>query len=75
MLLLEGKAWNLTDITVRMVLAEKPPAWLPVMHGRLKHLIINSEAFQKKKKPGYHARAKARKLRTGKGKGIGRHSK
>ena len=46
-LLLEGKAGNLTDLTVGMVLAEKPPAWLPVMHGRLKHLIISSEAFQK----------------------------
>ena len=49
-LLLEGKAGNLTDLTAKMVLAEKPPAWLLVMHGRLKHLIISSEAFQKKKK-------------------------
>ena len=39
-LLLEGKAGNLTDLTLGMVLAEKPPAWLPVMHERLKHLII-----------------------------------
>ena len=54
-LLLEGKAGNLTDLTVVMVLAEKPPAWLPVMHGRLKHLIISSEAFQKKKKAEYYA--------------------
>ena len=52
-LLLEGKAGNLTDLTVGMVLAEKPPAWLPVMHGRLKHLIISSEVFQKKKKAKY----------------------
>ena len=36
-LLLEKKAGNLTDLTVGMVLAEKPPACLPVMHGRLKH--------------------------------------
>ena len=35
---------------VGMVSAEKPPAWLYVMHGRLKHLIISSEVFQKKKK-------------------------
>ena len=31
-LLLEGKAGNLTELTVGMVLAEKPPVWLPVMH-------------------------------------------
>ena len=47
-LLLEGKAGNLTDLTAGMVLAEKPPAWFPVMHGRLKHLIISSKVFQKK---------------------------
>ena len=75
LLLLEGKAGNLTDLIVGMVLAEKPPAWLPVMHGRLKHLIISPEAFQKIKKAEYNAQTKARKLRTGKGKGIGRHSK
>ena len=44
-----------------MVLAEKPPAWLQVMHGRLKHLIISSEVFQKKKKAEYSAPAKANK--------------
>ena len=54
-LLLEGKAGNSTDLTVGMVLAEKPPAWLQVMHGRLKHLIISSEVFQKKKKAKYKA--------------------
>ena len=54
-LLFEGKAGNVTDLTVVMVLAEKPPDWLPVMHGRLKHLIISSEAFQKKKKAEYNA--------------------
>ena len=54
-LLLEGKAGNLTDLTIGMVLAEKPPAWLQVMHGRLKHLIISSETFQKKKKADYNA--------------------
>ena len=35
-LLLEGKAGNLMDVTLEMVLAEKPLAWLQVMHGRLK---------------------------------------
>ena len=38
-LLLEGKAGNLTNLTVGMVLDEKPPAWLPVMHRRLKHWL------------------------------------
>ena len=54
-LLLEGKAGNLTDLKVGMVLAEKPPAWLPVMHERLKYLIISSKVFQKKKKAEYDA--------------------
>ena len=54
-LLLEGKAGNVTVLTLGMVLAEKPQAWLQVMHGRLKHLIINSETFQKKKKAEYDA--------------------
>ena len=74
-LLLEGKAGNLMDLTVGMVLAKKPPAWLQVMHGRLKHLIISSEVFQKKKKAEYNAWIKVKQLRTGKGKGIGKHSK
>ena len=53
-LLLEAEARSLTDLTVGMVLAEKPPAWLPVMHGRLKHLIVSSEVFQKKNKAEYN---------------------
>ena len=69
LLLLERKAGNLTDLTVVMVLAEKPPAWLQVMHGRLKHLKISSEVFQKKKKAEYNARAKTKQI--GKGKGMG----
>ena len=56
-----------------MVLAEKPPAWLQVMHRRLEHLIVSSETFQKKKKAEYDAQAKAKQ--TSKGKGIGKHSK
>ena len=74
-LFLEGKAGNLTELTMGIVLAEKPPAWLSVMHGRLKHLIIISEVFQKKKKDEYDAQAEAKQLATGIGKGIRRHSK
>ena len=44
-LLIEGRMGNLTDLTMGMVLAENPPAWLQVMHERLKHLIISSETF------------------------------
>ena len=58
---------------VGMVLDEKPPAWLQVMHGRLKHLIISSEVFQKKKKAEYNAQAKAQQIV--KGKGMGKCSK
>ena len=36
-LLLEGKAGNLTKATLEVVLAQKPPAWLQVIHERLKH--------------------------------------
>ena len=74
-LLLEGKAGNLTDLTVGMVLAEKPPAWLTVMHERLKHLIISSEVLQKKKKAEYDAQVRTKQLGVRKGKGIGKHSK
>ena len=49
-LLLEGRAGNLTDLTMGMALAENPPAWLQVMHERLKHLIISSETVKKKKR-------------------------
>ena len=49
-LLLEGKAGNLTKSTLEVALAQKPPAWLQVMHERLKHLIISSETFQNKRK-------------------------
>ena len=47
-LLLEGRAGNLTRSTFEMVLAQKPPPWLQVIHERLKHLIISSETFQSK---------------------------
>ena len=56
-----------------MVLAEKPLAWLQVMHERLKHLIISSEMFKEKKKAKYNAQAKADQ--NSGGKEMGTHSK
>ena len=53
-LLLEGKAGNLTNLTLEMVLAEKPPTWLPVMYERLKHLIINADVFREKVWMGHY---------------------
>ena len=53
-LLLEGRAGNLTNLTLEMVLAGKPPTWLPVMYERLKHLLIDSETFREKKRTIYH---------------------
>ena len=44
-LLLEGKAGNLTKSMLQVVLAQKPPAWVQVIHERLKYLIISSETF------------------------------
>ena len=72
-LFLEGKAGTLTDLTIGMVLAENPPAWLQVMHGRFQHFIISSETFQKRKKAEYNAHTKAKQ--PGKGKGMAKHSK
>ena len=72
-LLLEWKSGNLTDLTLGMVLANKPLIWLQVMHERLKHLIISSERFKEKKKAKYNAQARAQTIRRGKG--IGKHSK
>ena len=72
-LLLEGKAGNLTDLTLGVVLAEKPLTWVQVMHERLKHLIISSDRFKEKKKADYNAQARAQQIRRGKG--IGKHSK
>ena len=48
-LLLEGKAGNLTDLTVGMVLAEKSPTWLPVMHGRLKAFEFQFRSLSEEK--------------------------
>ena len=52
-LLLEGKVGNLTKSTLEVVLAQKSPAWLQVIHERLKHLIISSETFWNRKKREY----------------------
>ena len=49
-LLLEGRVGNLTESTMEVVLAQKPPTWLQVIHERLKHLVINSETVLKGKK-------------------------
>ena len=73
LLLHEGQAGSDTYLAVDMVLAKQPPAWLPVIHGRLKHLIISSKAFQEKKRND--ASAKAKILWTGKRKGKRKHSK
>ena len=55
-----------------MVLAENPPAWPQVMHERLKHLIISSETFKKKKKAEHIAQARVKKHQKGKGYGKGK---
>ena len=72
---MEGRTGNLPDLAIGMVLAGKPPAWLPFIHERLKHLIISPEAFQKKERIKYSAQMRTEKLRVGKGKGVGKHSK
>ena len=67
-LLLEGRAGNLTDLTLGMVLAGKPPTWLHLMHERLKHLIISSEKFKEKMKAKYDARTRGKQVSREKGK-------
>ena len=46
-LLMEGKAGNLTDFTLGMVLA---PAWLKVMHGRLNISLSVLKLLKEKRK-------------------------
>ena len=48
-LLLEGQVGNLTKTTLEVVLAQKPSAWLQVIYERLKHLMVSSKIFRKKK--------------------------
>ena len=62
-LLLEGKTGNLTKSTLEVVLAQKPPAWLKVIYERLKHLMISSETFWKKRKRDIWLKKKPRYLR------------
>ena len=50
---------NLTKTTLEVVLAHKPPAWLQVIYERLKHFVISSKTFWKKKGK-YMARGKAK---------------
>ena len=71
-LLLEGRVGKLTDLTMGMVLVENPPAWLQVMHERLKHLIISSETFKKKKRAEHIAQVGVKKHRKGKRFGKGK---
>ena len=65
-LLLEGRAGNLTKSLLKVVLAQKLPAWLHVMYERLKHLIISSEAFRNKMRMGYGVRIETKLDRKGK---------
>ena len=51
--LLEGKVGNLTKSMLEVVIAQKPPTQLQVIHERLKHLIISSETFQNRRKMEY----------------------
>ena len=74
-LLLEGRAGNLTNLTLEMVLAEKPLMWLQVMHERLKHLIISSDTFRKNKRTDNSAQVGGKGKENSKGKGVGKHSK
>ena len=59
-LLLEGRVGNLTKSILEVVLAQKPPTWLQVIHERLKHLIISSETFRNRRKMGYGIRIKTK---------------
>ena len=65
-LLLEGRAGNLTNLTLEMVLAEKPPTWLPVMYKRLKHLIINADTFREKMRINYHPHIRGKEKKSSK---------
>ena len=59
-LLLEGRVGNLTNLTLEMVLAEKPLTWLPVIYERLKHLLISSDTFREKKRTIYDPQVEGR---------------
>ena len=65
-LLLEGKAGNLTKSMLEVVLTQKPPAWLQVIHGRLKHLIISLETFQNRRRKEYRVKKETKVERKNK---------
>ena len=56
-----------------MVLAEKPPTWVPVMYDRLKHLMINVDAFREKVRMGHYPQigGKGKKGNQKRGKQLG----
>ena len=68
-LLLEGRAGNLTNLTLEMVLAGKPLTWLPVMYERLKHLIINADTFREKRRTIYHPQVGGKEKKSSNGVG------
>ena len=45
---------------LEVVLAQKPPTWLQVIHERLKHLIISSETFWNRRKMEFGVRIKTK---------------
>ena len=45
---------------LEVVLAQKPPTWLQVIHERLKHLIISSETFWNRRKREYEVKRETR---------------
>ena len=59
-LLLEGQVGNLTKTTLEVVLAQIPPAWLQVIYERLKHLVVSSKTFWKKRKGKSMTKGKAK---------------
>ena len=59
-LLFKGKVGNLTKSTLEVVLTQKPPTWLQVIHERLKHLIISSKTFWNRRKMEYRVRIKTK---------------
>ena len=63
---LEGRAGNLTNLTLEMVLAEKTPTWLPVMFERLKHLITFREKMRISHYPLVRGKEKNSSKRVGK---------
>ena len=72
-LLLEGRAGNVANSMLEMVLAEKPPTWLSVMYERLKHLLISSDTFREKKRTTYDPQVGGKGMRNNTG--IGRYTK